>query len=276
MHKINHQINAIKKRLRLPKNLSANDLQEDILWFNQIFQTMHKNFQANRKKGRFEKWKQATATVIPQLEGFRRRVKDYSASKLSARYGKLLKALTSVNQQGIALYHSYTEQLLHEMNPKFPKANLDAAKIIKTLKLNLVVLMGIIDEVQQKSVNLKDKAKEYMQKNIRYVQSNYQDLQHALTLSHLQKYSDWFFIWKSKQDKSMDMMLKWRGYFPSQARLLRRAILWLNLRAANQKKLLNLSQQNLTMYKARLKQQDNRLKFLMNRLATELLKRDDQ
>ncbi len=190
---INRESKKILSRLSIPENLTEKNLQEDLLWFNRIFQDLQKSYEEYKTSPtQAETWLKQAKEIDEELSAFVLRIEDYQNSPLIKKYPNLAEKMKSLVNLWKNIFAGYSARIQGKSTSHNPD------KIIPELQkifneLSDIERIKSLEDAEIKAASLKQ-----AQQDVKYLKTLYEELQQNLMISDTQKYIEWQSAWITK------------------------------------------------------------------------------
>lgn len=206
----------ILKRQNLPQNFDGQTLQQDLEWFNRLYQDLINLAQTCQKdvNSSREIWNQQSQTLQKEMVLWVQQANDYRASDLGKKYQiQELNLSTSL----IELSRNWNDLLSYYHS----KINGGATNKRADIAIqNLQQLMSKLLEISQKEAeNNQEKirnAKLQIQKDWENIEKYWNELLGAIsTQTDLPSFSQWLNVWKLKFEQDLPTLPSWKTQYPN-------------------------------------------------------------
>lgn len=271
--KTSGEISSLHKSLPLPSNLKEKELQEDLLWLNEIFKNLTTEYNQSQKKFYKEQWQIAMKAWQEEIENYGFRIQDYSLSPLALQYPELLEDLKTLHENIKNIAILYNEDIYRKAKLPLPGARKASATIEKSLEALRSTMQKLLKQLeQQKSQEeyAREKAWKEMHKGIALLTTLQEDLQKGLQISKTQDFILWRSQYKKSQEQASAYFQKARPFFKDLYVLCNRNLVWIDSRLDFHKKILEgtISQEDQKI-KIHIKKVDMQIQMLLLHIQKE-------
>ena len=247
----------------LPGNLTQEDLEQDIVWFNTWFKNLATEYQKAYKNFNSVQWDKKASLALEEIDIFQLCARDYEQSPLNKKYPSLSSPLKSLSQNAKSLLDEYTKQL-HQKE----KAQTSVSEeIVKNLRKDMESLLQLIQKERQESLFIKEKAAQEAQRCFVLLEKHYIEIQETLNSQDIKEFVSKESYHKAQHQSFLEQILVWQPYLPNHYLSLRKASISLMTRLEFHRYVL---QGKLSIHspqiKSQLKEMDIEIALLMHQI----------
>jgi len=209
-------------RLALPMNLKEQSIEQDLSWFNQLFQqfrTQSSIFLSNPEIT-LEEWQKQFSQFQDQTKVFELQILDYQKSPLPGKYPKLNQQLTGLLTNWKEFIAIVNAQIQKQRGVPAPQSLLqkDPQKNIEEMQKITLELLELPKIAQENEAKAKKAALQIMIQHGRQFIQYYAELQKGLAIKELKAFQEWNVGWKTQLESMRVNYSNWRKLNPELAR----------------------------------------------------------
>jgi hypothetical protein len=230
--------------------LGEAELEQDLLWFNQLFATLAKEYQSLETKFNEAQWKNSFANFQKEMDSFKAKVSDYKKSPLTEKHPSLVASLESLEKNGRNLAFCYASQLYKTTGIPIP---LEMAKkapsfevIMNSLREEMGKVYNIVQAKRQLAAEKEAQSWELIKKSFPLLLELNQKFEEQEKITKdPASFARWCRDWNKQVDALSEAIDTCQMYFPGIHTKFSGAIYWLQTRATiHTKHLKNEVEQN--------------------------------